>query len=496
LLLVPILAKWRITCYTFIQENYYANVRQAELWRIDNMERALLSGARYDKEWSIEHAAELVGVDPTTYWRWEKGSCTPHPAHLRRLCKVFGKTEQELGFEEGVTVVAQNTTAGEEVEDALTSFRQHDLTLRLLRVVWHWPTQDARYHKLQALLMLELEDNSRMTPDHINRRNALRRLALLPIEMYGLSALTAVLKPHADEVLAHCSAGITACWYLRKGKDLAFASDAVSKYIPTLQVIVKSAPAAQRKAAADLLAQCFLLKSTLTRHTEGNNEAIIYAQHAESYGEMADNSILLVLALRTQAAAYYYANYCEQALQVAEKAKYLLETANIPIPLLVHSYVYAGLATYQAHNGHEEDALAALENAHATFFAQLAHEPSPIWIDHSQANLLLNDGMTHFYLGLQKAALDSLAQVEGIRARSELIHVEALIDQVMAEVSRDDQPRNMEWCIDLWIRGVEGAKALQSNQRFNEAIQVYTAMRAAWPGEKRVKELREQIVHW
>jgi hypothetical protein len=65
----------------------------------------------------------------------------------------------------------------------------------------------------------------------------------------------------------------------------------------------------------------------------------------------------------------------------------------------------------------------------------------------------------------------------------------------MTEVSRDDQPRDMEWCIDHWIESVKGAKLLQSQKCINQAVQIYTAMCAVWPGEKRVKDLREYIVY-
>jgi hypothetical protein len=54
----------------------------------------------------------------------------------------------------------------------------------------------------------------------------------------------------------------------------------------------------------------------------------------------------------------------------------------------------------------------------------------------------------------------------------------------------------LQWCMDRWMQGINEAKTLQSQQHFNEAIQTYTALRAAWPAEKRIKDLREYIVHW
>jgi len=76
------------------------------------------------------------------------------------------------------------------------------------------------------------------------------------------------------------------------------------------------------------------------------------------------------------------------------------------------------------------------------------------------------------------------------------MHIEALINQVMAEVSREDQPRNMEICIDRLTQGIDGAISLQSEQWLNEVRMAFTAMRGAWPAEQRVKDLRELIVHW
>jgi len=349
-------------------------------------------------------------------------------------------------------------------------------------------------------IMLELEpkDNNSVNDDSISRRDAIRRLASLPIEYCGLSLFMPVFLRPIDEILVQCAAGITACWYLRRGKDLAFSFDAVSRYIPTLQEITATGSTTQCKDAADLLAQCFLLKSTLAKHITNNNDAITYAQQAEVYATASGNVMLEIVALRKQDAAYYYADHWDQSLQAAEKAKHRLETTRVPLPPLLYSYVYAGLASSRACVGQKQDALSSLKKAHVAFFErqQSTDEMPPVWIDHSVENLVLNDGMTHLYLGKYQEAFDSFGQVADRYASSEAMRIEALINQVMTEVSREDKPRNMETCIDLWIPGTQGAIALQSEQWFNEVRMAYTAMRAAWPSEPRIKRLREYIVHW
>ena len=175
------------------------------------------------------------------------------------------------------------------------------------------------------------------------------------------------------------------------------------------------------------------------------------------------------------------------------------QPAEESLPQLLHSYIYAGLATYQARNGQKEHALRSLQQAHVAFFAQPASEAVPIWIDHSLGNLLLHDGTTHMHLELYAEAFDSFGQIEtqyALAGQHMSCLIEATFDQVIVETSRDDQPRSMDRCIALWIQGINGAKELHSQQRFDEAIQAYTAMRAAWPGEKQVKDLREHLIHW
>jgi transcriptional regulator with XRE-family HTH domain/predicted negative regulator of RcsB-dependent stress response len=57
-----------------------------------------LRAARKQRRWSIETAAEKVGVSWVTYSRWERGEQQPHPTTLDMLCDTFGMPPGELGF--------------------------------------------------------------------------------------------------------------------------------------------------------------------------------------------------------------------------------------------------------------------------------------------------------------------------------------------------------------------------------------------------------------
>jgi hypothetical protein len=50
--------------------------------------------------------------------------------------------------------------------------------------------------------------------------------------------------------------------------------------------------------------------------------------------------------------------------------------------------------------------------------------------------------------------------------------------------------------INLWKTGIQSAIALQSEQRFAEAMSAYDIMEAVWTGERRITELRPLIQHW
>ena len=57
-----------------------------------------LQAARDRKVWTLEEAAEAIGVDVQTFWRWENSVHRPRQYALRKLIQVFGVPAEELGF--------------------------------------------------------------------------------------------------------------------------------------------------------------------------------------------------------------------------------------------------------------------------------------------------------------------------------------------------------------------------------------------------------------
>src|SRR5215469_15353459 len=48
--------------------------------------------------WSQAYLAEQIGVADYYISRWESGKYSPSPYYQQKLCEIFGKTAEELGF--------------------------------------------------------------------------------------------------------------------------------------------------------------------------------------------------------------------------------------------------------------------------------------------------------------------------------------------------------------------------------------------------------------
>ncbi len=61
------------------------------------------SRLKYERElrgWSQKRVADEIGTDERSVGRWERGERQPSPHYREKLCELFGKSAQELGFVE------------------------------------------------------------------------------------------------------------------------------------------------------------------------------------------------------------------------------------------------------------------------------------------------------------------------------------------------------------------------------------------------------------
>jgi transcriptional regulator with XRE-family HTH domain len=483
--------------------------RRQRLGELMKREKLLL--ARSHKGWTQEEAAERLGVSAVTVCRWENGETMPFSYNIGKLCEIYGLTVAQLGLDEG------ETGAEEAEQDRPPSalrlpFIEADLTLRLLGLAMAschatW----AELLHLQERVLQTLKEIDTMNTDkqdyQFTRREALCRLAALPLVTLNLSALMAVTDHPAEEVLTQCSAGLTACRQLSYGwhEDMQLASQALSAYLPTLKQIVKDSPR-NRHVAARLTARVAALQTTISLHLEGPQRAADYARQAVTYSQESGNLPLQAIALRYLAWTYFRGDRPKEALATLEQVTYLMQQATVPMPASLQGASYATLAKYQAFHRQIEAADTSLHLALDTFPTTSANEEDLLYtkdMEYAYSNLLLEDGITHYYLSQHEEAMTTFARIidlatlaPKVEVNSKRTQVEIINYATLASLKLPVQRKDRELSVHLLQAGVEGARALRSEQRFAEARRAYELMEAIWPGDIAVQELGALFEHW
>jgi transcriptional regulator with XRE-family HTH domain len=491
-----------------------------------------LAQARIEHDLTQAKVAEYAGVDAVTVCRWEKGTCRPYARHVLKLCALFKKNAYELGLaedephDEPQEVPAPIVLPARPKEaNPFAKYFERDIELRLQYIVFDWLYREkpagSSCAMLQYRISQELESDISMNehPDKneqpqqnrgfadLSRRDALRRLALLPIQALGLDALTITQKWAPEDVLSHCAAGITACDRLSKGQgeDMSFAYGVLTTYLSPLKEIVDQS-SLHRQEAALLVAQALLIKAKLSLHREGSKRAISYGRQADIYSKESGNISLQLIILMCLAWMYSCDKQPKQALDTVYKAKSLLlnlQKSGIPVHYFIQSDVYGGVAKYQARNGFDEEAIIAIQEAKQAFFTPTASEddPAPVGNDFNYSTHLLDDGLTYYHLEQYEQALGVFANAIDLKTlepkvpvSSERVRIEIINNGTLASLKCAE--KNMELSIRLWKAGIQGAVDLRSEQRFGEALTAYDIMQALWPGDKRIKELRDLTRHW
>ncbi|MGB8347620.1 MAG: helix-turn-helix transcriptional regulator [Ktedonobacteraceae bacterium] len=475
------------------------------------MKREKLMTARSRKGWTQEEAAERLGVSAVTVCRWEQGETTPFPYNLGKLCEIYDMTAAQLGLDEG-EAASETAEQSRSTASSLLPFVQEDLTLRLLalalatcRATW------AELLHLQDRVLLTLKEIDAMNTDkqdyQFTRREALCRLAALPLVTLNLSALIAVTQHPAEEVLTQCTAGLAACRQLSRGwyDDMELASQALAAYLPTLKQIVKDSPR-HRKVAALLTARVAILQARLSLHVKGPQLAIDYARQAVTYSQEGGDVLLQIIALNVLAWTYFRADQPKPPLQVAEQAKLVMEQASMPVPLSVKGSLYAVLAKYQALNRLSGEADTSLHLALNIFPMELTTEEDRIYMDDQEydyAGLLRDNGISYSFLGQHEQALMTFARVidpqtllPRIAISSKRSEVEIINYAALASLKLPVSQKDKQLSIHLWKAGIQGAQSLQSEQRYAEARRAYELMEAIWSGDSDVLELHDLFEHW
>ncbi len=464
------------------------------------MQLSLLRQERERRRWSRAKVEALTErrISPVSLERWEEGKSWPRSDNIEELCKLYGKSAKELGLDKSdrigvgnLAVVTNNgigTSEGTPMSDFLKSSFLTDLSSRLNSILGTWPRRNLHYEDLQAEVNKALISYN-VCVEHdiayaVTRRDACKSVMLVPLRLCGLdAAMQAVLikiPRDTEGLLLHCAAGIAVCWYMRRGKDLHLAYEVISWYIPILEGVLSSQSERYRKAAAELLAQCFTLKSKLTNALQDDDQAIAYEEQAIQYALMAESITEQAIANREMSLLYWRRKKYKLALPYAETAYGLAKNT----PRIIRSFTASGLANCQASSGYLEEAQISLKEAHDLFDPTMLIPSMP----YGEAILTGIDAWIYQHMGNFKEAIDSFKRYKAL-STTVLGVIEGNIEYVKTEVSRDDKPRDMDLCVTLLTEGITGARELDSQRFIREARECYNLLRIAWPRETVIKQL-------
>jgi transcriptional regulator with XRE-family HTH domain len=99
--------------------------------------------------------------------------------------------------------------------------------------------------------------------------------------------------------------------------------------------------------------------------------------------------------------------------------------------------------------------------------------------------------------GQAMAMLEQLIDIEQLTAKQlmpEPTRVEVI--NTMTLISLRQPKKDKDLSLRLWTEGINGARALHSEQRFREALLAYEIIRGIWADEEDIKALRDLTVHW
>lgn len=376
---------------------------------------------------------------------------------------------------------------------------------QLFTLITHGEAGTCRYRDLQARLNKEIMMFDAMKPhtpreDYtISRRQAIIAIAGLPVAL-----LAAVQQGHwsvlvKEEFLSRCAASITACWHLMAGREFGEVERALSNYLPVLMTWAHQ-PAPQQKAIADLAAQGNILMSLVALHTlrVPNNlqVRIAYCERAGEYAKLSENHDLHATTLT------HLGGTLGEAGQPAEMLQKLLEARQYlkDVSLLVQNKLSMELARAYAWNGQVQEALRCIGDARATLPAENTFVPIFLSGDSGLSHLLLMEGQTHLSIGEQQPESDHYDQAETVLAQIETLpstvviperfRIEIFNQQALAAM----KTQNLERFCFYFEKGIQGAKALGSQQRRQEAVDLYWQGRKLWSHEGRVKDLADLFI--
>ena len=427
---------------------------------------------RYQRElqgWSQQKLAELLGTNMDRISRWECGESTPSPFYREKLCTLFHKDAEALGFIESMVQVNQTEFS---VSDQPPLIIANEL-------------QQQPFTSIQEAHISSIEQRNfvNMVSPHggdFTRRQALSVLASIPF--LSLTQVSHLL--HNEEILSICSANIPIAWRLYFDGHLSEAEGVLSSCLPQLSSLALQISPHQ-KWSASLASKGYQLASMLALQVQQFSTALMHTKQAIQFAEIAGDTNVLVASLIRKALVYFYLKRSEQRLEAYQEA---MQYSDKVSPLL-RGRVYIGLAEAHSNLVQENEAMHFLDLAYAIFPQHPQEDPNFTYTHFKLPQGY--EGLMYLNLRQPDRAWKALMKVDQATPKAIVPdRVELSLRQAKASVALG----SLEHSYTYLDSAITSAVALNSTLRFNEAHEVYQHMKQVWPNERKVRDLNDLFI--
>jgi DNA-binding SARP family transcriptional activator len=421
----------------------------------------------------------------------------------------LGEPEPLLLLPEGMPAFSLQPTlarAGTTV-DMTTWFASKVNDLKTLGSFWQGSALSCQQ---QALIHAEIEAWNTMTeqdqppiPEYLlTRRMALATLATLSTSLLAKVQSGPLTTLIVEEFLTQCTSSLTACSHLLQGDGITTVESTLPRYLPPLIALTKSPSSFQQRAITLASQGCFLF-SLVKLHRLQFQERVAYCKQSVEFSRVSEDQTIFLTALTHLGNARNDSNQPENMLQTYQEAANFLKRKDTDIiPPLLQSRIYLGLAQAHARLSHQQEAESYLSLSNETFSLPTDDGLLALALDYDLPLKIHLEGSVHLDLGQLKEEKGSsklssykpastvLAQIEQIPPSvsvAERIRLEIINQRALVAV----RSNNLEQFEKYLTEGVQGAKALGSEKRRQEALANWKAARKQWPNERRVWELAD-----
>ncbi len=416
---------------------------------------------RYEREkwgWSQRKIAEKLDTTEDKISRWERGERTPSPHYREKLCSLFGKSAEELGFIKAPepqcstpsmstnTIKERSPNGNREAPVIVIVSNGNEISLQI-------PTVKAQFEDRLSQSSTEELGNTNMDRRDFIRNTTHAGIGLLFTPAHDLLSqellkrCTRALKKSSTidtDLLGYIYKRTDNYWQDRDNASVAsydLLGYALEHFEKTVALLEGSLLPAQRiqlctvvGGTALLVGHLFYDLSKYARANEYYNIAITAAQEA-------NNSTLQAVAWGRTTQVWIYSGNTQQAhaeehykvgLTCIQKARHLITQST---STTVNAWLAAVEAEVQAKLGNRKACLMALDEAERIGNQQSPHEDS-YWINFDQSLLAGYKGTclqqlyrpqdpqtNHFVVDARQVLTDALSQLHPTLMRRQPIYL-------------------------------------------------------------------------